>query len=256
MNRHISIFGISLDSLENKTALQQRFEAMLESENSHVVFTPNPEILMQARSYPAYAEVLSGADLLIPDGSGIQLISRLRYGFQIFRYPGIDVGRMLLDLAYAKRLRVMFLGGRNGSAISAAERLTKSHSDFQIYAAGDNVEVTEDGYVPDPKEEHRIIDAIRQTKPAIVLVGLGAPKQEQWIVRHQHTFPSVKIFIGVGGAFDIWSGRLKRAPAFMRALGLEWLWRFLLEPRRLPRIMKAVIVFPYAALREQHSEHE
>lgn len=255
------IFDIPLSRLSGEKELREKLSEYISGEQARVVFTPNPEILMQAKAHSAYADVLRCADLRVPDGSGVQLIGRLKGSGLLFRYPGVDIGRMLLDIAYQKRLRVMLLGGRNGSAISAAERLTKPHSDFQIYAAGDNAEVSESGDVPDPKEEQRIRDAILQIKPAVLLVGLGAPKQEQWIIRHKDAFPSVRIFVGVGGSFDIWSGRLRRAPRLMRLAGLEWFWRLLLEPARLPRILTAVVRFPVVALLDKRTgkietEHE
>lgn len=244
----LTILGIPLHSAAGRDELLEKLLQLLRGEKSSVIFTPNPEILLHAHAYDAYADVLRSADLLVPDGVGIQLVGRLRFNRRVFRLPGIDLGRMLLEIAYKNRARVMFLGGRNGSAISAAERLTKSRSNLQIYATGDNVEVAETGEVPDPKEEGRIRDAILQTKPAIVFVGLGAPKQEQWIIKHKDAFPSVKIFIGIGGAFDIWSGRLKRAPKMLQMIGLEWLWRLMLEPSRISRIFRAVFLFPYYAL--------
>ena len=198
--------------------------------------------------------MLRKADLSVPDGAGVGLLSFLRYGRHVERTPGVDLGEMLVNMAHEQRLRVLFVGGRNGSAISAAERLTKGRSNLQIYAVADNVEVTETGEIPDPKEERRVHDAIVQMKPAVVLVGLGAPKQEQWIARHRDAFPSVKVFVGVGGAFDIWSGRLRRAPRLMRTLGLEWFWRLILEPQRLPRILRAVVQFPVYALFSRRDE--
>jgi N-acetylglucosaminyldiphosphoundecaprenol N-acetyl-beta-D-mannosaminyltransferase len=86
-----------------------------------------------------------------------------------------------------------------------------------------------------------------------VLVGLGAPKQERWIARHADAFPSARILIGVGGAFDMWAGRFRRAPRALHAIGLEWAWRLALEPSRLPRIVNAVVVFPLRVLADRRS---
>jgi N-acetylglucosaminyldiphosphoundecaprenol N-acetyl-beta-D-mannosaminyltransferase len=118
--------------------------------------------------------------------------------------------------------------------------------------AGAGVAVDEDGIARSmarPEDgEDETVDVIRSAAPTIVLVGLGAPKQERWIERHADAFPSVRIMIGVGGAFDMWAGSKRRAPRAFRALGLEWLWRLALEPRRLPRILRATVVFPVLAL--------
>jgi len=104
------------------------------------------------------------------------------------------------------------------------------------------------------EREDEMIDAVLSAAPTIVLVGLGAPKQERWIARHADAFPSVRVMIGVGGAFDMWAGSRRRAPRAFRRLGLEWLWRLTLEPRRLPRIIRATVVFPVLAVFDRTGE--
>jgi len=86
---------------------------------------------------------------------------------------------------------------------------------------------------------------------AILFVALGAPKQEKWIVENLKLMPSVKLVMGVGGAFDFMAGRARRAPKFLRAIGLEWLWRLFCQPRRIIRIFKAVVVFPWLVIRNR-----
>jgi N-acetylglucosaminyldiphosphoundecaprenol N-acetyl-beta-D-mannosaminyltransferase len=100
-------------------------------------------------------------------------------------------------------------------------------------------------------DDRSLSDELRAADPAIVLVGLGSPKQERWIAEHAARLPSARIVIGIGGAFDMWAGRLRRAPTGLRRLGLEWAWRLALEPRRLPRIVRATVVFPFRALTER-----
>ncbi len=119
---------------------------------------------------------------------------------------------------------------------------------LKVVTAGAGATIGEDGLAHPADREDEIVEAIRSAAPTIVLVGLGAPKQERWIERHADAFPSVRIMIGVGGAFDMWGGSKRRAPRAFRTLGLEWLWRLALEPRRLPRILRATVVFPVLAL--------
>jgi len=104
-----------------------------------------------------------------------------------------------------------------------------------------------------PEREPQLLERIRAAAPTIVLVGLGAPKQERWIVRHAADFPSARVMMGVGGAFDMWAGRLPRAPGLLHRLGLEWAWRLALEPHRLRRITRATLVFPFLALTDRSS---
>jgi N-acetylglucosaminyldiphosphoundecaprenol N-acetyl-beta-D-mannosaminyltransferase len=84
--------------------------------------------------------------------------------------------------------------------------------------------------------------------PELLLVAFGHPKQEMWIARHLPDLPSVKVAVGIGGTLDYWSGAKKRAPQFLRSLGLEWFWRLMQEPKRWRRIFDAVVVFPSLVL--------
>lgn len=242
------MFSVRIDPLPTKDAVKNRLIEFLESDRTSVVFTPNPEILLLARRDKAYTEVLNSADLSLPDGFGLSLVSLLKPRKLLRRYTGIDTAEMLIELARERKTQVMFLGGRHGSAIRAAENLTVRYPSLRITAAGDNIEITNEGTTISSENETRMKDAIYRTAPSIILVGLGAPKQEQWITRHRDDFPSIRVMMTVGGTFDIWSGRLRRAPKFVRTLGLEWLWRVAQEPKRLPRILRATLIFPWHAL--------
>jgi len=132
-------------------------------------------------------------------------------------------------------------GGGSGIAEQAAEALKKKISGLSVTAEqGGQVEMN--GQDDDVGEEAR--HRLTLFAPQILLVAFGHPKQERWIARHLVEFPSVKIVIGIGGAFDFWADTIKRAPFVIRRVGLEWLWRLILEPRRWKRIWNAVIVFP------------
>jgi len=142
---------------------------------------------------------------------------------------------------------VAFVGGSPDVAERAAARW-RALPGLKVVVAGAGVAVDEDGIARSMAREDETVEVVRSTAPTIVLVGLGAPKQERWIERHADAFPSVRIMIGVGGAFDIWAGSKRRAPRAFRTLGLEWLWRLALEPRRLPRTLRATVVFPVLAM--------
>ena len=118
----------------------------------------------------------------------------------------------------------------------------------RIAVAGGGVAISEDGVVDPAEDDPDLTRAVAARSPAIVLVGLGAPKQERWIARNADAVPSARIVVGVGGSFDMWADELRRAPAALRKLGLEWAWRFVLEPRRLPRMFRATVVFPLRVL--------
>lgn len=241
------IFGVRLDELDSLDQLRAMATGFLDGDRTFRIFTPNPEILLRARSDPAYADVLRSADLALPDGTGVTLVQTLRDGRSVRRWPGVEIAAFLVRLAAERGETVAFVGGAPDVAERAAARW-RALPGLKVVVAGAGVDVDEDGSARPAEGDDEMIDAIRSAAPAIVLVGLGAPKQERWIARHADAFPSVRVMIGVGGAFDMWAGSRRRAPRAFRTLGLEWLWRLALEPRRLPRIIRATVVFPVLAV--------
>jgi N-acetylglucosaminyldiphosphoundecaprenol N-acetyl-beta-D-mannosaminyltransferase len=241
------IFGVRLDELETVDQLGAVTTGFLDGDRAFRIFTPNPEILLRARSDAPYADVLRSADLALPDGTGVTLVQTLRDGRSVRRWPGVEIAAFLVRLAAERGETVAFVGGAPDVAERAAARW-RTLPGSKVVVAGAGVEVDEDGSTRPAERDDEMVDAIRSAAPAIVLVGLGAPKQERLIARHADVFSSVRIMIGVGGAFDMWAGSKRRAPRAFRALGLEWLWRLALEPRRLPRIIRATVVFPVLAV--------
>ena len=247
------IFGVRLDELETVDQLRSVTTGFLDGDRTFRIFTPNPEILLRARSDAEYADVLRSADLALPDGTGVTLVQTLRDGRTVRRWPGVDIATFLVRLAAQRGETVAFVGGAPDVPERAAVRW-RTLPGLKVVVAGAGVEVDVDGSARHAEREDEMTDAIRSAAPAMVLVGLGAPKQERWITRHADAFPSVRVMIGVGGAFDIWAGSRRRAPRPFRTLGLEWLWRLALEPRRLPRIIRATVVFPVLAVFDRTGE--
>jgi len=247
------IFGVRVDELETVDELRALTTGFLDGDRAFRIFTPNPEILLRARSDAAYADVLRSADLALPDGTGVTLVQTLRGGRSVRRWPGVEISAFLVRLAAERGETVAFVGGGPDVAERAAARW-RTLPGLNVVVAGAGVEVDEDGSARPAERDDEMVDTIRSASPAIVLVGLGAPKQERWIARHADAFPSVRIMIGVGGAFDMWAGSRRRAPRAFRTLGLEWLWRLALEPWRLPRIIRATVVFPVLAVFDRTGE--
>ena len=247
------IFGVRLDELETVDQLREVTTGFLDGDRTFRIFTPNPEILLRARSDPAYADVLRSADLALPDGTGVTLAQTLRDGRTVRRWPGVEIAAFLVRLAAERGETVAFVGGAHDVAERAAARW-RTLPGLKVVVAGAGVDVDEVGSARPAGRDDEMVDTIRSAAPAIVLVGLGAPKQERWIARHADAFPSVRVMIGVGGAFDMWAGSRRRAPRAFRTLGLEWLWRLALEPRRLPRIIRATVVFPVLAVFDRTGE--
>ncbi len=244
------IFGVRLDELDSVDELRSVARGFLDGDRAFRVFTPNPEILLRARSDPAYADVLRSADLALPDGTGVALVQMLRGRRPVRRWPGVEIAALVLRLAAERGQTVAFVGGAPDVAERAAARWCALPG-LKVVVAGAGVAFGDDGLARPAEAEDATAEAIRSAAPTVVLVGLGAPKQERWIDRHADAFPSVRIMIGVGGAFDMWAGSKRRAPRALRTLGLEWLWRLALDPRRWPRIVRATVEFPVLALMDR-----
>jgi len=243
----MQILGVTIHPVSKDEALR-KLSAFLEGSAPRVVVTPNPEIIMRAHRDPAYRAILNRADLALPDGAGIVLISRLLNMPVRERVTGADIVPGVVRLAAEKGLRVALVGGRNQHTITKAAA-----------ALGPSVVFAAHG-VPkrhwnDEAEHEKMIEVLRASAPHVVLVAFGAPKQEQWIARYRDRIPSVRLWMGIGGALEFASGAARRAPSVMRAHHFEWLWRLIHEPRRIRRILTAVIAFPltvlYAALTEK-----
>jgi N-acetylglucosaminyldiphosphoundecaprenol N-acetyl-beta-D-mannosaminyltransferase len=242
------IFGVRLDHIASEAKLRDILLRSLDGDRAIRIFTPNPEILLHARADPTYTEVLRSADLALPDGAGVAMIESLRAGRRIRRWPGVEIGELLVRIAAERDAPVAFVGSADGVAERAAERWRRTLPGVRIAVAGAGVAISEAGVVSPPELDRDLTRAVAAISPAIVLVGFGAPKQERWIARHADAVPSARIVMGVGGSFDMWADELRRAPTTLRRLGLEWAWRLSLEPRRLPRMIRATVVFPLRVL--------
>ena len=198
------------------------------------VFTPNPEMLLLANDDPSFAETLRSADLLLPDGIGILVGARVCGKHLPERLTGIDSAEWLLSFAAKHSLRVFLLGGQPGVAEDAARSLRKKIPLLEI--AG-----THHGYfdkATDSPETQSLLGVLQKTKPDLLFVCFGAPAQERWIAEHADAIPSLRLCMGLGGALDVWSGRVRRAPKLVQKCGLEWLWRTISEPKRIKRVGK------------------
>jgi N-acetylglucosaminyldiphosphoundecaprenol N-acetyl-beta-D-mannosaminyltransferase len=248
-----SIFGVRLDEVDSEDEVRRRLHAFLDGDRAARVVTPNPEILLRARRDPGYAQTLDDADLALPDGTGVALVLSVRRRRPVRRWPGVELAGLLLRLAAERGDRVALLGSAPDVGERAIERWRSVVPTLDAHVVAPGVTIGAEGMGATPADESAILHAMRAVAPAIVLVGLGAPKQERWIARHAESFPSVRILVGVGGAFDMWAGRLRRAPRTLHRVGLEWAWRLALEPRRLPRIVNAVVVFPLRVLADRRT---
>lgn len=239
----LSVLGMPVDPVDPVRAA--RIVARhVESGTPLQVVTINAEMAMAARENADLAVVIRGAGLVLPDGSGVVWAARRR-GCKIRKLPGVEFIHELCAVAARARRPIFLLGAAPGVAAAAAEILAARHKGLAI--AG-----VRDGYFT-PDQEPEVLEQIRQARPAVVMVALGVPRQEFWIARHLPEL-GVPVAMGVGGSFDVLSGRLKRAPGLMRKLHLEWLYRLVQEPWRWKRMLSALPTFAILALASERHE--
>lgn len=221
----IELLSVRISSLP-KYRLLSLFERSVADGRALSVFTPNTQMLIAANLSREIRRLLGSSSINIPDGTGVCLASRLLKKGDLCRLCGIDVGEELLSLAARRGFRVFLLGGKAGVAKEAARRLSRRYEGLRICG-------WHHGYFEKSQDENeKVLTQIRRARPDILFVCFGFPLQERWIANNLASLPSVRLAMGLGGSLDVWSGRLRRAPRAMRAIGLEWLWRIILEPRR------------------------
>lgn len=225
-----TVLGLPIHVLHNYPAwLLHRLQ---QGQGAHVV-TLNAEMAMQAEQNPALAAVIRQADLVIPDGVGVVFYLWLRRK-QVQRCPGIELAEAMIRQSVAAQNRqgrkptLFFYGGTPGVSELAARRWQERIPDLAIAGATH-------GFLS-PDDQQTLKHQFSTLQPDIILVGLGVPRQEHWIIENRHLCPQA-IWIGVGGSFDIWSGGKTRAPGWLRNNGLEWVYRLYQEPWRWRRML-------------------
>lgn len=219
--------------------LKNKIFEFLKSEQKHHIVTVNPEFVVASQKNKKFLDIINRASLATIDGSGI--IKALQYtGKNVSlddRITGVELTKTLINIAVENNLKILFCLWSRG-VTKTDKFFIKIKNDYPAL----NFQVA---------DEKNALEKATLFAPDIVLVGFGAPRQDIWIDEHLAKMPSVKIAAGVGGTFDFLSGRIKRAPKFMRSFGLEWLWRLLRQPNRLARINRAIFIFPYLVYKNQ-----
>jgi len=271
----IDVLGIRIDPLE-ENKLVKILRDYLKDEDRHFLATVNPEFIIEAQTNEKFRHILKYTDLNLADGIGIlwatkylnlktrelQLsrINRVRYYklsiiwqafyslLAIIFYPRFlkteipqrITGSLLIDklirLTKGGNYSAYILGGKKGVASTVKTEMEKKYPQSLIVGS-------RGGRLTKKGMKEKFCESINKVKPDILIVGLGAPQQEEWIFSSMDKMPSVKIAVGVGGALDFLAKNRKRAPKWMREKGLEWLFRLFSEPKRLPRIKNATFKF-------------
>ncbi len=235
MSDKISIFGVNIDKLTLKDA-EERVKSFLNSNTINTIYTPNTEIVMEARKDDELKELLNNGELVIPDGIGLVYASKIKKKTLPERVTGFDLSMKMLQIANENGYSIFLVGGKPGIADTAAENIKKEYPNINVVGSHHGYfKGTHTGY-KGHDEEIQVINEINESKPDIVFVGFGAPKQEKWIHENKNKL-NCKVIIGNGGTVDILAGTVKRAPEIYQKLGLEWLYRLLKDPKRIKRQM-------------------
>jgi N-acetylglucosaminyldiphosphoundecaprenol N-acetyl-beta-D-mannosaminyltransferase len=222
MENKIFLLGVGFNNSRINDVLELIIKGLVKSEEKYYVVTPNPEILVLAGSDVSYKKVLNGAKLALPDGIGVMFASRLLSKPLRETIHGVDLVESLCKEVSKQPITVGFLGAGPHVAELTAECLREKYPELQV-----NFTETEWDF------EKKYPDT------DILFVAFGSPKQEIWIAENLYRLP-VKVAIGVGGAFDFISGKVRRAPRFVQKLGLEWLFRLIIQPWRVKRQLRLI----------------
>ena len=225
MSEKIDVLGVGFDNLTMTEAVEFAYALQGEHRAAYVV-TPNPEIVMCCRTDAEAAQAVDAAALTIADGIGVV------YGAKILKtplkekVPGCDFTLALMDKMQEEGRSVFLFGARPGVAELAQQRLQQQFPGLRFVG-------TNDGYF---KDDGPVIEKIIAVSPDLLLVCLGAPKQEKWMYKNAPAL-NVGLMIGAGGSLDVYAGTAQRAPERWQKAGLEWLYRLLKDPKRIGRMM-------------------
>ncbi|HBB02991.1 MAG: teichoic acid biosynthesis protein, N-acetylglucosaminyldiphosphoundecaprenol [Candidatus Peregrinibacteria bacterium GW2011_GWF2_38_29] len=261
MSERIFILGVPFDKKTKQEILDILLNWLKEDKKRHIA-TPNPEFILEAQINSHFKEILNKTDLNIPDGIGILWASSYAQNPKLLRGIGLLISILFHQKSCKKILKervsgadlmldicekvtntphkIFLLGAREEIAQKASENLLKHFPALKIVGA----------YEGNPDEKN-LLEKINDSKADILFVAYGAPKQEIWIHENLPKLTHIKLAMGVGGTFDFIAKSKKRAPKFMRNIGLEWLFRLVQEPKRIKRIWNAVIKFPYTVMKKR-----
>jgi N-acetylglucosaminyldiphosphoundecaprenol N-acetyl-beta-D-mannosaminyltransferase len=227
VSERVPVAGVPIDHVDMDGAMVRVRDALVTGRQVQVA-TVNLDFLVRAQRHGELRSVLGRSDLNVADGMPVVWLSRLLGRPVPGRVAGADMAPLLVAEAAAHGAGVFLLGGEHGVAEAAARRLTREHPGLRVA-----------GWYEPPRarleemDSELLVELVAASGAGLLLVALGNPKQELWIDRYRDRLPGVAVAIGVGCVFDLWAGRVQRAPMWMQRAGLEWLHRLLAEPRRL-----------------------
>ena len=236
----VRILGLRVDRVSADEALAAIHGFIAAGTPAHVV-TADASMAVLARGDAALNAIVDGAALVTPDGAGILWAGRLLGTPITHKVSGVDLVATLCQNSAKSGTRIFFFGAAPGVAAEAADKM-------RARFPGTNIVGTRDGFFQ-PADETQIVAEIKAARPDVLLVAFGIPKQEKWIQAHKAAL-GVPVLIGIGGSFDVHSGRVSRAPVWMQRSSLEWLYRLSKNPKKIGKVM-TLPRFALLALRQR-----
>lgn len=221
----INILGVEVDRITFRDAVDKA-EALVKGQGTSMIFTPNPEIIMCAKDDSEMRDILNSAELCTADGIGVVYASKILKSPVPERVAGFDLVCALLERLAKSGEGVFLFGAKPGVAEAAKAKMEEKYPGINIAGCNDGYFKTED--------EAKIVEKINSSGAKLLLVCLGAPKQEKWIAKHRAEL-DVNLCMGVGGTLDVFAGTAKRAPKIFIKLNLEWAYRLMKNPSRIGR---------------------
>jgi len=258
-NNRIKLFQVGIDRVDVKSVIS-RIEEFIVTKKSHLVVTPDTLAILRAKKDVDYFNIIQSANLVTPDGAGILWATTILHHPLKERVTGIDIIQGICKLAAKKAYSIYLLGASPGVAKEASLKLTQKYPGLKIIGNHHGyfhaTSLSDETIIPqmhknkvnsgtegiakgmdikynERNEEAKIIQEINNKKPDILLVGMGVPRQEKWIAGNLKSKRlNVPVCMGVGGSFDVLSGKIPRAPLWMQRHGMEWVYRFIKQPKR------------------------
>lgn len=199
----------------------------------HQIVTVNPEFIVAAQDDATFATALAQSDMNLPDGANLIRAAQSQGTPLRERVAGTDFVWYLCGLAATVGWKIFLLGGRGGVAGQSAARLQARYRNLKIAGMFEGS--------PEPRDEAEILARINESGADILFVAYGAPAQDVWILRNRDKFKNIRVAVGIGGAFDFIAKKIRRAPQWMQNIGLEWLFRLVIQPWRVRRQWALVI---------------
>lgn len=240
MRRRILNQPIDVTSFDEASYL---VKAALINKRQFKIVTLNSEMVVNATKNFEFQAAINNANLIVPDSVGITLgLKILNPGVfnGLKRIPGIELTETILHIANELGKRVAIFGGKKEVLEKVEAVLKERHPKIEIPTAIDGFQSAD--------QDEIIAKEIALYKPDVVLVALGSPRQEVWINKYSILFPN-SILIGIGGSLDVWSGVKPRAPKWMRNIYLEWLFRLIIDSKRISRVLSTLPQFVWMVAR-------